>query len=88
MFGEVKPMFQSMNGFCRTRSGIQKMNVATGGLYGDHNYKFTTQNSKGWCDGSTPLNAGDLMLAPGETVAVTSSQGDSVYFKFPSPVSK
>ena len=72
----------------RGKISIQKMNVTTGGLYTDHNYKFTTQNSKGWCDGSTALSAGDLTLAPGETLAVTSSQGDTVYFQFPSPVSE
>ena len=72
----------------RNKIIIQKMNPTTGGLYGDHSYKFNTQSNKGWCDGSTPLNAGDLMLAPGETVAVTSTQGDTVYFKFPSPISE
>ena len=72
----------------RNKIGIQKMNSATGGLYGDHAYRYSTQSAKGWCDGSTSLVAGELTLAPGETVAVTSTQGDTVYFKFPAPVSQ
>ena len=72
----------------RGKISVQKMNVTTGGLYDDHAYKFTTQSSKGWCDGSTALTIGALTLAPGETLAVTSTQGDTVYFQFPSPVSE
>ena len=43
----------------RGKISIQKMNPSTGSLYDDHAYKFTTQSGKGWCDGSTPLAAGE-----------------------------
>ena len=72
----------------RGKIKIQKMDSSTGNLYGDHDYKFNSQSGKGWCDGSASLSANELMLAPGETIAVTSTQGDAVYFKFPAPVSE
>ena len=72
----------------RNKIAIQKMNLATGGLYTDHDYYFTSKSAAGWTDGGVALTAAQLTLAPGESIAVSSSQGDTVYFQFPSPVSE
>ena len=78
----VSPSRQSRN-----KISVQKMNGSTGYLL-DTSYRFTTLSDKGWCNGSTKLEVGEFTLAPGETVAVTSAQGDTVYFQFPTPVSE
>ena len=71
----------------RSRGKIQIQKLAsTGAIDASHTYKFTTQNSKGWCDSSTPLAAGEFELQPGESVYLYNGQGETVYLQLPSPI--
>ncbi len=66
---------------------VQKMDSTTGDL-GDI-YKYTTASGKGWCDAAgNALDAGIVILQPGEAVCVGNNQGASITLKFPSPVTE
>ena len=65
----------------RNKIAIQKMNATTGGLYTDHDYYFTSKSNAGWTDGGVALAAGQLTLANGEGIAISSSQGENVKFR-------
>jgi hypothetical protein len=69
----------------RDKIMVQKLNSETGSLYED-SYQFHSRY--GWRDlNNTVLSKNQVTLAPGESLYVNNTQGNIVYFKFPSPVS-
>ena len=51
-------------------------------------YRYNSQNGKGWCEGSTQLTEGQMMLQPGQSFYLNNGQGDRVYLQFPTLVTE
>lgn len=71
----------------RNKVMFQKLDAATGNVLDDL-YKYNTQSGKGWCLNSVSLTENQCVLQPGESVYLNNTQGDVIYLKFPSPMSK
>ena len=67
---------------CVQKIRVQKMD-AEGGYLTVYNYN--TAGNRGWCQGTSQLSDGAVMLQPGEAFCVNNTLGYSFKFKFPSP---
>ena len=69
----------------RNKVMFQLLDSSTGNV-NDTLYRYNSQGGKGWCEGSTQLIEGQMMLQPGQSFYLNNGQGDTVYLQFPSPI--
>lgn len=66
----------------RNKIIVQLLDSTSGSLEAT-NYKYNSQGGKGWCEGSTKLTEGQMMLQPGQSFYLNNTQGATVYLQFP-----
>ncbi len=71
----------------RNKVIFQLLDSSSGNVQ-DTIYKFNSQNGKGWCEGSTQLTTGQMILQPGQSFYLNNTQGDTVYLQFPTVVNQ
>ena len=71
----------------RNKVVFQLLDSTTGNVT-DTPYRYNSQSGKGWCEVSTPLTEGQMMLQPGQSFYLNNTQGDTVYLQFPTLVNE
>ena len=68
----------------RNKIIVQLLDQTTGNVTSTL-YRYNSQNGKGWCEGSTQLVEGQMMIQPGQSFYMNNTQGETVYLQFPAP---
>ena len=71
----------------RNKVVFQLLDSTTGNVT-DTPYRYNSQSGKGWCEVSTPLTEGQMMLQPGQCFYLNNTQGDTVFLQFPTLVNE